>query len=59
MGLLLCLGGEWEGGGVRLLCPGELLRLGDLEGRLLAIGDERLAGELEILLFGGGKGEGL
>lgn len=59
MGLLLCLGGGGEAGGVRLLWPGELLRLGDLEGRLLATGGERLLGELEILLFGGGKGEGL
>lgn len=33
--------------------------MGDLEGRRLAMGGERLAGELDILLFCGGKGEGL
>lgn len=59
MGLLLCLGGDEEVGGVRLLWAGELLRFGDLEGRRLAPGEERLAGELDTLLFCGGKGEGL
>lgn len=59
IGLLLCLGGDEEDGGVRLLGTGELLRLGDLEGRRLAAGEERFAGELDILLFCGGKGEGL
>lgn len=58
-GLLLCLSGDWEDGGVRLLCGGEALRLGDLEGRRLAMGGERLTGETENLLFCGGKGEGL
>lgn len=58
-GLLLCLGGDWEDGGVRLLCGGEPLRLGDLEGRRLAMGGERLTGEMDNLLFCGGKGEGL
>lgn len=51
MGLLLCLGGGEEDGGVRLLGAGELLRLGDLEGRRLAPGEERFAGELDIFLF--------
>lgn len=58
MGLLLCLGGD-EDGGVRLLRAGELLRLGDLDGRRLAPGEERFVGELDIFLFCGGKGEGL
>lgn len=59
MGLLLCLGGDVEEGGERLLGAGELLRLGDLEGRRLAPGDERFGGEFESFLFRGGKGEGL
>lgn len=58
IGLLLCLGGDEDDGGVRLLCEGELLRLGDLETRLLGPGEERF-GDGDILLFGGGKGEGL
>lgn len=58
IGLLLCLGGE-EDGDARLLGAGELLRLGDLEGRRLASGEERFAGELDIFLFCVGKGEGL
>lgn len=59
IGLLLRLGGDEEDGGVRLLWAGEPLRFGDLEGRRLATGEERLLGELDILLFCGGKGEGL
>lgn len=48
-----------EDGGERLLGGGELLRLGDLEGRRLGPGEERLNGELDNFLFCGGKGEGL
>lgn len=59
MGLLLCLSGDAEDGGVRLLWVGEPLRFGDLDDRRLDIGEERLGGELDILLFCGGKGEGL
>lgn len=59
MGLLLCLGGDVEEGGERLLGAGELLRLGDLEGRRLFTGEERFDGELDTFLFCGGKGEGL
>lgn len=59
MGLLLCLAGGEEDGGVRLLWVGEILRLGDLEMRRFAPGEERLMGELDNLLFCGGKGEGL
>lgn len=59
MGLLLCLDGDVEGGGVRLLGAGELLRLGDLEGRRLVTGEERFEGELDTFLFCGGRGEGL
>lgn len=59
IGLLLCLGGDIEDGGVRLLGPGELLRLGDLEKRRFGPGEERFAGELDNFLFCGGKGEGL
>lgn len=44
MGLLLCLGGEADEGGVRLFWLGELRRLGDLEVRRLGPGDGRLAG---------------
>lgn len=58
-GLLLCLGGDVEEGGERLLRAGELLRLGDLEERRLGMGEERLEGELDTFLFCGGKGEGL
>lgn len=59
MGLRLCLGGDVEEGGDRLLGAGELRRLGDLEGRRLEAGEVRLMGELDSFLFGGGKGEGL
>lgn len=59
MGLRLCRGGDVEEGGERLLRGGELLRLGDLEGRRLATGEARLMGELDSFLFGGGRGEGL
>lgn len=48
-----------EEGGDRLLGAGELLRLGDLEERRLAPGEERFEGELESFLFCRGKGEGL
>lgn len=48
-----------EEGGDRLLGAGELLRLGDLEERRLAPGEERFGGELESFLFCRGKGEGL
>lgn len=59
MGLLLCLGGDAEEGGVRLFWAGGLLRLGDLEGRRLGGGEERFAGEFDILLFCSGSGDGL
>lgn len=59
MGLLLCRGGDVDEGGVRLRCTGEPLRLGDLEGRRFAPGEERFGGELDNFLFCGGKGEGL
>lgn len=59
IGLPLCLGGEVEGGGERLLGGGEFLRLGDLEERRLAPGEKRFGGELDNFLFCGGKGEGL
>lgn len=59
MGLLLWRGGDEEVGGVRLRLGGELLRLGDLEGRRFNPGEERFAGEPDIFLFCGGKGEGL
>lgn len=59
IGLLLCLGGDDDRGGVRLRCKGGLLRLGDLDGRRFAPGEGRLTGELDIFLFCGGKGEGL
>lgn len=58
-GLLLCLGGDDDRGGERLRCKGELRRLGDRDGRRLAPGEGRLAGEGDIFLFCGGKGEGL
>lgn len=51
MGLLLCLGGDEEEGGDRLLGGGELLCLGDLEGRRLVAGEERFMGELDSFLF--------
>lgn len=52
MGLLLCLGGDVEEGGDRLLGGGgELLCLGDLEGRRLVAGEERFIGELDSFLF--------
>ena len=52
MGLLLCLGGDMEeGGGVRRFWVGELLRLGDLEGRRLGPGDGRLGGDPDGRLF--------
>lgn len=44
MGLLRCRGGDVDEGGVRLFWAGELLRLGDREGRRLAPGEGRLAG---------------
>lgn len=59
MGLLLCLSGEAEDGGVRLRGGGEPLRFGDLEGRRLGPGEGRFAGELDIFRFCGGSGEGL
>lgn len=60
MGLLLCLGGEVDEGGVRLFWGGGLLRLGDLEGRRLGTGDRRLGeGDPDSLLFCGPKGVGL
>lgn len=64
MGLLRCRcgggGGDVEDGGVRLFrVGGELLRLGDLEGRRLGTGGEPLVGEPDSLLFCGGTGEGL
>lgn len=51
MGLLLCLGGDEEEGGERLLGTGELLRFGDREGRRFGPGDVRFIGELDIFLF--------
>lgn len=59
IGLRLCLGGDTEDGGERLLGAGELLRLGDLEKRRFAPGEGRFAGELDSFLFCGGNGEGL
>lgn len=60
MGLLLCLGGEVDEGGVRLFWGGGLLRLGDLEGRRLGTGDRRLGeGDPDSLLSCGPRGVGL
>lgn len=59
-GLLRWRGGELEEGGERLRGGGELRRLGDrLEGRRRPIRGERLGGELDIFLLGGGSGDGL